>query len=418
MAWGGSWRYSQSGIYGGSGVLPGSPVDYEALAGDVMRNSVVSACAGWIADNVTEPNLTVWTRMPAAAGVTEQPDATHPLCELIRNPNPHYDGDALWQATAISYACHGNAYWLKVRGDRGRGATRELWWVPHWTITPRWSRAEDFISYYEYSAGGAAEPIKLAPSEVVHFRYGIDPDNPRLGMSRVRTVLREVVTDNEAAVYWAAVLRNLGIWGCVISPATEDGELPMGTGEVIRRQIFAQHTGEERGRPLVLTHPVRVDKTALDPGQLLPLELRVVPEARICSAFRIPPSVLSLTAGDRTKAFANYRQARRSAYEDCLMPMARRFAQSVESQMGPEFGLVRGAGRVGWDWREVAALREELTAIYNRNSVGVAGGWLTVNEARALAGLPPRADGDVYRLNVRPPRPVQDPSADGGANGS
>src|SRR5262249_7081498 len=141
MAWSGGRWLRDGAFYAGNGVLPGSPVDYEVLAGDVLRDSLVSNCAGWIADNITEPSLCVYGRGPT--GDLPEPDLAHPLVELIRNPNPHYDGDALWQATAISYAAHGNAYWVKVRSDAGRGAVRELWWVPHWTITPRWSRPEE-----------------------------------------------------------------------------------------------------------------------------------------------------------------------------------------------------------------------------------------------------------------------------------
>jgi hypothetical protein len=33
----------------------------------------------------------------------------------------------------------------------------------------------------------------------VHFRFGLDPDDPRKGYSPLKSVLREVFTDDEAA---------------------------------------------------------------------------------------------------------------------------------------------------------------------------------------------------------------------------
>ena len=116
------------------GTLPGSQLDVEELAGDVLLNGAVAICLGWMADNFPEPHLRV-TR-----GTRDgQPDPVfdHPLPRLIADPNPHYDGDALWAATVMSYAAHGNAYWLKVRDAEGYGRPVELWYLPHWQVTPR-----------------------------------------------------------------------------------------------------------------------------------------------------------------------------------------------------------------------------------------------------------------------------------------
>jgi HK97 family phage portal protein len=327
--------------------------------------------------------------------------------ELVRNPNPFYDGDALWQATAVSYAAHGNAYWLKVRGEGGEGAVRELWWVPHWQLRPRSDSQHELIGYYEYRAGGEVQ--RISPGDVVHFRYGIDPDDPRVGMSRLRAVLREIVTDNEASTYWAAVLRNMGIWGVVISGAEGAADFPERDVEFLRRQLASVHTGEGRGKPLVLSFPVKVDRAGLSPEELLPTEMRHVPEARICGALRLPALVVGLNVGDRVRTYANYRQARSAAYEDCLMPMGRRFAQTLESQLLPELGEPRRE-RVDWDYSGVAALREDLTEVYERNTVAVQGGWMKVGEARSRAGLPHDPAADVYLR-----RPL--PSLRGGEGG-
>lgn len=403
MAWSGT---GGGGAYGGLrwpglslGTLPGARFDYESAAGDLLLNAPVAICLGWIADNVVEPELRVvrgWN------DGTPEPIDGHALTSLLRHPNPFYDGDALWAATAVSYSAHGNAYWLKVRN--GAGLLKELWWVPHWQVEPRWpSDGSEFISHYVYRVNGTETRIRR--EDVVHFRFGIDPGNPRLGQSRLRAVLREIVTDNEASSFMAALLRNMGVPGVLITPVGDQVEIADEDAAEMKRQFKARYAGENAGEPLVPTVPVKVEQLSLSPEELVLDRVRNAPEARICGALRIPTLVVGLNVGDMTKTFANYGQARKAAYEDCLMPMARRFASTLNDQVLYEVGDPRSE-RCEWNFTRVAALREDLTDVFRRNNLGVGGGWMTVNEARARAGLEPDPKGDLYL------RALQAPSAD------
>jgi HK97 family phage portal protein len=398
-----AFRMAWTGTGGGSerwpaltwGTLPGSRLDYTELAGDVTLNSAVAICLGWIADNIAEPELRVYRGMRDG---TPDPIPDHPLARLLETPNPYYDGDTLWAATAISYSAHGNAYWLKVRDQASRLA--ELWYVPHWQLRPCWPEdGSEFISHYVYRVNG--RDIELSPRDVVHFRYGLDPANQRLGLSRLRPVLREIVTDNEASVFMAALLRNMGVPGVLITPAPGTTGIFAGDVEALKEQFRTLFRGELRGEPMVPAMPVRVEKVGLTPEELVLEKVRWTPEARICGALRLPPLVVGLNVGDLTKTYANYGQARKAAYEDCLMPLGRRLARAVRRQVLPELSERWREERVGWDYSQVAALREDLTAVYQRNSVGVRGGWMRVNEARSKAGLPHDPAGDVYLRSER-----------------
>src|SRR5690606_3251566 len=120
-----------------------------------------------------------------------------------------------WTATLLSYCLAGNAYWIKLRNGVGRPG--ELWYVPHWLMEPRGS--EDgtvFLSHYLYRPGGRHEPIRLVPEDVVHFRHGMDPRNPRLGLSPIDGVIREIFMDLESSNFVASLLHNMGVPGVVI----------------------------------------------------------------------------------------------------------------------------------------------------------------------------------------------------------
>ena len=364
------------------GLLPGARFDYEAAAGNVLRNSAVAICLGWIGDNFPEAELTVERRRGGLWAVEE----AHPLTALLRNPNPEYDGDALWAATAMAYSAFGNAYWLKVRGDGGRGAVRELWHLPPEQVQPVWpADGSRFLTGYAYQVNGRT--LILPREDVVHFRFGFDPDNPRLGWNRLRAVLREICTDNEAAGMMAALLRNMAVPGLLIAPADRDTEIRPADAEELRRQIMSEAGGENRGRPIIGSAAWKVERLGLTPEELVLDRVRQIPEARICGALRLPPMVVGLVVGNEQRTFSNYAQARRAAYEDCLAPIGRRFASALERQLLPELGDA-ARERVRWDYSRVIALQDDRLELFRQNQIAVAGGWMTVEEARTRVGLP------------------------------
>jgi phage portal protein BeeE len=114
----------------------------------------------------------------------------------------------------------------RLLGQAGRaGRVIALWWIPS---DARAALAADdptvFIGWYEYTVDGVVYEDR--PEDVVHFRHGIDPNNPRKGLSPLASLFREIFTDDEAANFTASLLRNLGVPGVVISPANTTAGKP------------------------------------------------------------------------------------------------------------------------------------------------------------------------------------------------
>lgn len=392
---GGNWfAQAMSSALGLDGL--GGETDWDALAGDPLENAVVALCLGWIGDNIVEPELRV-------RDVHGAPVEGNALEALLGQPNPAYDWDGLFAATAMMYAGHGNAYWLLAR-DRAK-RLREVWWVAPWEIEPR-GTPEKFLTHYVRRVGGGTE--ELAPEDVLHFKFGVDPRNPRLGLSRLRSVKREIYTDNQAATFMAALLKNMGIAPIMISPKDTEAVITPGDAEALQKGWLERFTGMNRGKPFVPSLAVNVDRLALTPEDLVLDRVRQFPEARICGALRIPALVVGLNVGDQTRTYANYRQARRAAYEDCLMPMARRLARAMRYRLLLEVGMDPERYEVGWDYSGVAALSDDLSDVFRRNNLGVGGRWMTINEARERAGLERDPQGDRY---LPDPRTERQPSA-------
>src|SRR5688500_7800690 len=92
------------------GHVPRSTYSYGHDVGDGLRSNVLMAPIRYMMRTFVEAWAVVQSRR---ASDTWSAVRDHPLELLIESPNDFYDGDALWQATIISYVLDGNAYWLK-----------------------------------------------------------------------------------------------------------------------------------------------------------------------------------------------------------------------------------------------------------------------------------------------------------------
>jgi HK97 family phage portal protein len=279
---------------------PGSIVDYSQVVGSPWHNSAVSICLGWIADNLPQARIRV-TRDPGKGEPQEV--KPHLLTDLLRRPNHAYSGRHLLAATAVSRCVSGDAYWMKARSSFGFGKPVELWHVPFWMITPQWDQdGSDFITSYLYRPGGSREiPLKL--SDVVHFRAGLDPENNRLGWSPLKAILREIATDNEIASYTRALLTNLGVPGAVMSPRDPAQVIPDDARKEIEDTYAAKFTKDNRGRAMVVSRAMNVEKPAFSPEEMALDRIAKRPEARICAALKLPAMVVGLNVADETRTF-------------------------------------------------------------------------------------------------------------------
>lgn len=390
--------------------MPRSKFDYLGAVGDGTGSSTVMAPLLWIARTFPEAPPALWEKN--GDGLETQ-IIDHDLLRLLRRPNPYYSGRILWMATVTDWNVDGNAYWLKVRDVGGR--VRQLWWVPHWMIEPKSDENDEtvFISHYEYKPGGAyaMEPITLPVSEVVHFRFGLDGDDPRKGYSPLKSVLREVFTDDEAANFTASLLRNMGVPGVVVSPKGEaaPSEEDVKATKAYIREKFG---GDNRGEALVMSAPTEIEQFGFSPEQLTLKDIRRIPEERVTAVTGVPAVVAGLGAGLDRSTFTNYAEAREAAYEQAIIPTQTLLAEELAFQLLNDFEAEERIWsiRVGFDLSNVRVLQEDRFNLAKRLDLAVRGGWAMVAEGRKAAGLPVTDDDRIY---LRQMNLVQVP-ADGG----
>ncbi|MBX4215929.1 phage portal protein [Candidatus Parcubacteria bacterium] len=367
-------------------ILGDSRLPVRGKRGPLWEESAVGACIRFASDTFPEAPIHVTKN----EGGKDIPIEGHPLTNLVRRPNPFYPGLSLWAGTMLSLIIDGNAYWLKVY-SKGQQLV-ELWYVPHWRIRPWWpSGGSEFITKYIYTVNGHEK--ELDPSEVVHFRVGLDPDcDGRKGLSRIKAVIQEVLTDAEAAVAAHAMMKTPPIPGAVISPKTGEVDLSEEQQAEIKNKLQAL-AGQGRGGSLILNTAMDVEFPEIDVEKRAFEKIRGLSAERICAAVGIDPMVVSLPSQNKT--YSNYAEAREAAYESFIVPMQRVTAETLNLQLLPEMGNAT-TEQVGFDLSKVRILQKDLDDLFKRLSEAFKAGWLPRGMAQEIAGVGEPEQGDIY----------------------
>lgn len=381
--------------YGGQGygwrlLLPGTQYDYEAAAGDLWRNSAVAACLRWIKINFPEPKIEVIKEL--GDGKDEVVRKSE-VAKLLSRPNPFWDRYQFYAACSLSYIVDGNCYIRKIRSASGKVV--QLWWIPHWLIFPRWKMdGSEYIGWYDYNVNGKTERIPI--DDIIHWRNGIDPRDDRRGFSEVKQGVRSICGLNECDTYTSAMLRNMGIVGALISFDGEDNAgIDPGDIDLLRDQWREDHTSEGRGTPLFSPRGMRVQKLGMSPEDMRLDKIPARLEDTIHSLIGLSPMVTNASSGKDHKTYANYGEARKAGYEDCLIPMQGSYAECLTVNL-LEKDFSEG-DRVRFDYSGIKCLAQNETEVAER--VGKqyqVYQTITRAEAREMQGLDWLPEDEVF----------------------
>lgn len=346
------------------------------------RNELVYACIMEKATSLPEAPLRVY----GADGMGDA-NENHRLRQLITNPNRLLTEFEMFELAVIHLDLAGNAFWEVVRDRAGRPV--ELWPLrPDLVrILPRRGRIE-----YGYSIGsGRVVPLG---EDVIHFKLP-NPVDPYVGQAPMRPALRAVALDNEATDFVKALLQNRAIPSVVI-------ETEMAIDDDVTRRLTAKWMerfgGKNRGKPAFLQKGMTPHVLGLNLRELEFPDLRTISESRICMSFGVPPILVGAKVGLDRSTFANYGEARKSFWEETLMPLQKRMQQTIAKKLLPmvDDGPRPRRVQVRFDNSEVLALRESEGSRWEQANAALRAGGITVNDFRRRVGLPTEPGGDVY----------------------
>lgn len=331
----------------------------------------------------------------------------HPLEQLLRRPNPHMTGKELvwWMQWALHV--YGNAYWRKVRaGNPLTGNVVELWPVSPATLEPRTTREDRargmFISHYrhEYETG---KYENLPVENVVHFKFGVDDYDHRLGTSPLKRLLREVMTDDEATKFTDNLLHNYAVPGLV---AQTQADLDEATADAIKQKLSSKFGNGNQGNVAVLDNGMTMQQFGFSPQQMDMKALHNIPETRIAAVFGVPAIVVGLAAGLERSTFSNVREAREMLFEQKILPSYEFDAARLDLQLLPDFAT-DPALFCAYDILDVRALQEDENQRWTRLTASLEKGGITRNTYLNELGYDPETDEDVIYVpsSVTPTKP-------------
>jgi len=382
-------------------ILPGSYRDWSAVAGDLGLNSVVAVGIDWYIRNFPQAIPQV---VRAVDSNQVEVIVDHPAIKLLREPSPGITSSVFWGWILQDYKLFGNAYIRKIRPSRV-GEPIYLQYLPQDMVRPVGDGTNP-ITHYVYTKDGVQYSISV--EDLIHMRYGRDPDDLRIGRSPVMSVLREIAADNEASTAAYGLLVNGAMPSLLVGPDSKDQvvDISREDAEIIKSRLREDLTGDGAGGIVVMTGPYKMERVSLSPSELALDSLRRVPEERICSALGLNPMVLGLGSGLERSTYSNYEAAQEAAWQDGMVPLLRALEETLSVSLLPDFIDTQEGDKLSFDLSGVRALSDDIDALSVRAERLYKAGICSLAEAKRLVGLE-ATDQDEVTLHPSLPAKVE-----------
>ena len=341
-----------------------TPRNYASLAREGFAgNAIGYRCVRMIAEAASSIPLLLYQ------GEVEL--TTHPLLDLLQQPNPSQTRRDLFENIISYLLVAGNSY---IEVSSLEGTPREL-------ISLRPDRVKVIAGQngwpeaYEYSVYGAS--TRLSAEHILHIKM-FNPLDDYYGQSPLEAAQRSIDTHNSAAAWNKAMLDNAARpSGALIYSATE-GKLTDEQFERIKNELQETYQGASNaGRPMVLEGGLDWKEMGYSPAAMEFIETKNASAREIALAFGVPPMLLGIP-GDNT--FANYAEANRTFWRQAVVPMMGRVVEALTNFIGPPFG--QGL-RLTFDLDQVEALAPDRDALWKRVNDA---SFLSADEKRAAVG--------------------------------
>ena len=356
-----------------------SPRDYASFADEAYRKNVVAyQCVNRIADAVGSVSWTAW------AGEREL--TTHPLLDLLANPNPVQSADEYMRAKVSYYLIAGNGFEERITVG---GRVKELYQLrpDRMQIIPG---QNGFVNGYEYT-GPNGRKVRWdvddkMRSDVRHLA-AFNPLDDWYGQSAVEASAFAIEQHNEGMNWLMALLQNSARPSGAL--VTKDGtDLGDDAFARLKAQIEEQYSGSRNaGRPMLLEGGLDWKAMGLSPSDMGIVEAKNAAARDIALGFGVPPQLLGIP-GDNT--YSNFAEARLAFWEDTVIPLLGMIASDWTAWLGD------GKVTLKPDFDQVPAIVEKKSKLWEMADRSTD---LTINERRELKGFAPIAGGDVLLVN-------------------
>lgn len=336
-------------------------------------NAVFSAVS-LIADTISTLPVEAYVRDGATRRVME----SRPT--WVTRPDVDLPPAAFWNAVVVSLLLDGNAFVRVFTNQRGQVVNLTV-------LNPKQVEVKrNGVGRMTFSVEG--ETRALTTDDIVFIPDLVRPGKVR-GISRVEA-LKESFGLALALERFASTFFGQGtnLAGVIEVP----GQVTKEQAEQLARGFDNRHRGWKRGhRTGVLSGGAQFKPTQIDPQQSQAIEARRLAVEDVARAFNVPPHLLGLP--DHSSSYASVEQTNLAWVTHGLRPILSKIEQSFQPLLSRSPNGETAFIKFNLD----GLLRADIETRMSSYSKGLAGGFLTINEARALEDLPPQ---DTESANV------------------
>lgn len=356
-----------------------------------LREATVYACIKILSEAVAKLPLKVYRE--TNRGIEKATD--HPLYPLLKSrPNPYMTASDLFRAVEVQRNLHGNAFIVPevVQSGRDRGKIRWLWpvdasnveiWVDNRGLFDSRNRV-----WYIVRING--QEWRLMPDEIVHLKSSITLDGI-VGVSPLQ-YLQWLV---EAGAAGTKHIRDFFKQGLQVKGLIHyTGDLNQEAEERFRKRFEQMAAGLRNAHRVALLpigyqfQPLELSMTDAQFMETAQLTIR-----QIANAFGVKMHQLNdLSRSTHT----NIEQQQKQFYADTLQAILTAYEQELTYKLFTPTELEQG---YYVKFNVDSIVRSDLLTRYNAYRIGIQGGIIKPNEARAWEELPPEPGGDVLYVN-------------------
>jgi len=349
----------------------------------LLASSAVYACVTGISSDIAKLPIRLVEEKEGTEGIWVETESAS-FSPVLRKPNHYQNRIQFMQQWILSKLLYGNAYILKERD--GRGVVVKLYPLHPLCVTPL--VAEDGSVWYQvkrdYLSGitDAEAEVAIPAREIIHDRMA-ELWHPLVGVSPLFACANSATMQSKALANSQRLFSNASIPSGVL---TAPGEISQDTANRLKQDWQANFSGTNYGKTAVLGDGLKWDPTTItaDHAQLTEqLKFSVEDVAR---AFHYPLFKLNgvyPTYDSIQSLIVMY-------YSDCLQELIEKAelcldeGLDIPKPMGTEFDIEN-------------LLRMDTASLYESNKS--ASDWMTIDEQRRRANLPPLPIGGdtVYR---------------------
>ena len=302
---------------------------------------------------------------------------------LFVQPDPHLSLSSWLYALWTSLLTAGNAYGI-VTASNGTGYPTSLELLDPSTVT--WRSHSD-----EWEVTVNEKPMRRWPDGPLwHVPLFVYPGKP-YGLSPIQNAKLSIGAGLSAERFGAQFFDSGGNPNALIY---SEQELSAEQAQGIKR-AFTRATTNNR-EPAVLGAGLKYERIQIAPDESQFLETGRFTVEQVARMYGIPPELIGGTSSGSSVTYANREQRAADWLTFGLMPYLVAIEEALSSLLPP-----RQRVRFNVD----GLLRADTASRYAAHSVGIASGFLTVDEAREVEDLPPLG-GD--------PQPQSPPAPDAG----